>query len=203
MYYLGARYYDSVVKRFINADSALYHSMYGYNLFAYCYNNPVNYYDPQGTLALLIGSGIYVLAQVIKAVIAVGITIVAVAAASEIGEELSDVVQEAKDKNKTKDTPKSVDKPSQEDNETTPEKQSPSKPSKMQDEIKRGQAPKNIKSAHNPQNGKPHIHFGDGTSMNNDGSIHDAHRGTPKLTKNIKKWLKKHNWPTEINIFDK
>ena len=51
MYYLQSRYYDSNICRFINADSALYHSMLGYNLFAYCENNPVNYYDPTGEYA--------------------------------------------------------------------------------------------------------------------------------------------------------
>ena len=48
LYYLQSRYYDPNTCRFINADSALYHSMLGYNMFAYCGNNPVNYYDPTG-----------------------------------------------------------------------------------------------------------------------------------------------------------
>lgn len=48
MYYLRSRYYDPNTCRFINADSALYHSMLGYNMFAYCENNTVNYYDPTG-----------------------------------------------------------------------------------------------------------------------------------------------------------
>ena len=48
MYYLQSRYYDPNTCRFINADSALYHSMLGYNMFAYCSNNPVNYFDPTG-----------------------------------------------------------------------------------------------------------------------------------------------------------
>ena len=48
MYYLQSRYYDAKICRFINADSALYHSMLGYNMFAYCENNPVNYYDLTG-----------------------------------------------------------------------------------------------------------------------------------------------------------
>ena len=51
MYYLQSRYYDPVVCRFINADSILYHSMLGYNLFAYCENNPVMYVDPTGESA--------------------------------------------------------------------------------------------------------------------------------------------------------
>ncbi len=48
LYYLQARYYDSTTGRFINADSTLYHTMLGYNLFVYCNNNPINYYDPSG-----------------------------------------------------------------------------------------------------------------------------------------------------------
>ena len=32
----------------MSPDSALYHSMIGYNLYAYCENNPVNYWDPTG-----------------------------------------------------------------------------------------------------------------------------------------------------------
>ena len=50
-YYLQTRYYDPVIGRFINIDSALYHSMLGYNLYAYCYNNPVKYYDATGEFA--------------------------------------------------------------------------------------------------------------------------------------------------------
>ena len=48
LYYLQSRYYDAKIGRFINADSALYHSMLGYNMFVYCSNNPVNFYDPAG-----------------------------------------------------------------------------------------------------------------------------------------------------------
>ena len=52
LYYLNARYYDSYTGRFINADCALYHSLLGYNMFAYCYNNPVNYVDYTGESAV-------------------------------------------------------------------------------------------------------------------------------------------------------
>ena len=49
LYYLNARYYDSVTCRFINADGQLNTgSMLGYNLFAYCENNPVMFVDPNG-----------------------------------------------------------------------------------------------------------------------------------------------------------
>lgn len=67
MYYLQSRYYDPEVRRFINADdvSVLAEdqgSIVEHNLFAYCLNNPVNYYDLEGKLAIttcvLIGMGI-------------------------------------------------------------------------------------------------------------------------------------------------
>jgi len=52
-YYLRSRYYDPEICRFINADSVSYlgadGAPLGYNLFAYCSNNPVNFYDPSGT----------------------------------------------------------------------------------------------------------------------------------------------------------
>ena len=48
MYYLQSRYYDDNVCRFINADSALYHNMLGYNLFVYCENVPVGKIDITG-----------------------------------------------------------------------------------------------------------------------------------------------------------
>ena len=51
MYYLQSRYYDSNTGRFINADSILVDSLLGYNLFAYCDNNPVNRVDPTGYFA--------------------------------------------------------------------------------------------------------------------------------------------------------
>ncbi len=44
-YYLRARYYNPVVGRFLQEDT--YHGD-GLNLYAYCGNNPVVYYDPGG-----------------------------------------------------------------------------------------------------------------------------------------------------------
>ena len=49
-YYLQSRYYDPATRRFLNADSQLAGTaqVQGYNLFAYCLNNPVNFSDPTG-----------------------------------------------------------------------------------------------------------------------------------------------------------
>ncbi|MCI8324738.1 MAG: RHS repeat-associated core domain-containing protein, partial [Lachnospiraceae bacterium] len=44
-YYLRARYYNPVVGRFLQEDT---YRGDGLNLYAYCANNPVVYYDPSG-----------------------------------------------------------------------------------------------------------------------------------------------------------
>ena len=50
-YATGARYYDPQIGRFISADSLIASagsSVQGHNLFAYCFNNPVNMSDSSG-----------------------------------------------------------------------------------------------------------------------------------------------------------
>ncbi len=54
LYYLNSRYYDPDTGRFINIDSALYYSMLGYNMFAYCENNPVSREDDSGQMWQLV-----------------------------------------------------------------------------------------------------------------------------------------------------
>ena len=65
LYYLQSRYYDPQYGRFINADDISYldpEDLTGGNLYAYCGNNPVMYYDPSGhfliSTAILIGVAI-------------------------------------------------------------------------------------------------------------------------------------------------
>ena len=50
MYYLGSRWYDPVICRFINGDSYVStgQNITGYNMFVYCLNNPVNMSDHDG-----------------------------------------------------------------------------------------------------------------------------------------------------------
>ena len=49
-YYLQSRYYDPKLGRFLNADSYVStgQGVLGYNMIAYCNNNPVAYVDPSG-----------------------------------------------------------------------------------------------------------------------------------------------------------
>ena len=74
-YYLQSRYYDPEIGRFINADgeiSGIEIGAKGYNLFAYCYNDPVNMFDETGQWPSW--------GRVLKAAIGVAIIAVAVAA---------------------------------------------------------------------------------------------------------------------------
>ena len=56
MYYVGSRYYDPQVGRWINADDSSNLGAEGeilsYNLFAYCMNNPINRVDVDGNWSL-------------------------------------------------------------------------------------------------------------------------------------------------------
>ena len=65
-YYLNTRYYDPYVCRFLNADAYISTGQgpLGYNMFAYCMNNPIMYSDDSGTIAV-VDDMLYVIAAVI------------------------------------------------------------------------------------------------------------------------------------------
>lgn len=93
MYYLQSRYYDPVIGRFISAGGIAYlgagGALLGYNLFAYCGNNPVMGYDPEGTVnwkGFWCGVGITAIgAGIIVATVLTGGTALAVGAGIAAG----------------------------------------------------------------------------------------------------------------------
>ena len=66
MFWLSSRYYSPELCRFISPDDASYldlESVNGLNLYCYCFNEPVNYIDPDGHfpwLVLAIISGVLI-----------------------------------------------------------------------------------------------------------------------------------------------
>ena len=67
LYYLQSRYYNPEWGRFVNADGYINANgdILGYNMFAYCRNNPIMYIDPNGEIAW------WVVAIIVVAVIAI------------------------------------------------------------------------------------------------------------------------------------
>ena len=90
LFWCNSRYYNPEWGRWISPDSIEYldpSSINGLNLYAYCGNDPVNYYDPFGCFAIEIAAG-WALAEVVKAIlIALGVA-VATGTVLAIGDEI-------------------------------------------------------------------------------------------------------------------
>ena len=76
LYYLQSRYYDSNTRRFINADSYVStgQGILGYNMFAYCGNNPVMRVDPNGEGWILVA--LFVILVVVDIAVSANIGVV-------------------------------------------------------------------------------------------------------------------------------
>lgn len=87
-YLTVTRYYDPEIGRFINADGEISDvggNVLGYNLFAYCFNNPVNMDDPTGQWPKWVGKAIAVVAVAAVVVAAVAVTVSTFGAGSVAG----------------------------------------------------------------------------------------------------------------------
>ena len=78
LYYLQSRYYDPEIGRFLNVDGYINASggIIGYNMYAYCNNNPVMYVDPSGYMAeWLLFTNPYTAVLALAALVCVGIVL--------------------------------------------------------------------------------------------------------------------------------
>ena len=93
LYYLQSRYYDSNTCRFINADGYVStgQGLTGYNMFAYCNNNPVMHVDYTGENPIAIYIGYALFALVTIAVVAQLSTAIYKANSKESSDSLSDI----------------------------------------------------------------------------------------------------------------
>ena len=78
-YYLQSRYYNPTWGRFLNADTYVNANgdMIGYNMFAYCSNNPIMEIDPTGEVilsTLLIGAFVGLVVNTTASIVVQGIT---------------------------------------------------------------------------------------------------------------------------------
>ena len=73
LYYLQSRYYDPNIGRFLNADKYIStgRGLLGYNMFAYCLNNPVNMIDLFGTMPKFLPENLKEVAQWVDTTIGV------------------------------------------------------------------------------------------------------------------------------------
>ena len=83
-YYLNSRYYDPEIRRFINADTYTNSKgdFLGYNMYAYCVNNPVNHIDVNGDMPKWLAATLAVAAG---ALVAAAVVVALPAAACAIG----------------------------------------------------------------------------------------------------------------------
>lgn len=83
MYYLQSRYYDPATCRFISPDSiipSINSSLQGFNLYSYCFNNPINYTDTFGEWPEYIETAV----KIGSAVVAIGAVVVMVSTISAL-----------------------------------------------------------------------------------------------------------------------
>ena len=98
MYYIQSRYYDAKVDRFVNADEASLliknNSCIALSLFNYCLDNPINYIDIGGRIAITISLSAAAVAVLLEFLIGMLLICVVVTILSDPGfqKALSDAI---------------------------------------------------------------------------------------------------------------
>jgi len=211
--------------RFINADDISALGVNGdfasYNLFAYCGNNPIDRRDESGMFwkklkefgkklveVATAAAEVVVAAAVVVATVtaAVGAAALIMGTAGTAAIALAPVLVAA-----TKAVAVTAGVVattmavgaiaigvSTAGESVTYAKKSPTSRNQMQEQVKRGQAPKNVDRVDKPHVNAPnqqnHVHFKDGTALNMDGSISHESKGVPNITDTIFKWLVNNGW---------
>ena len=121
------------------------------------------------------------------------------AAAKKAGKEAAEEAAEHIDEAAAKRLLKQLEEKAAKDAEEKAAREAGRQPSsvgRMQVEVDRGQAPRDVARVDRPHvpEGEPHVHFCNGTSCNQSGSVHDRHRGEPAPTKAAREWLESHGW---------
>ena len=90
-YYLRARYYDPSLGRFTQQDSWAFADIndpLSLNLYTYCYNNPVYYFDPGGRFAIPV-----ILMDIAKSAVLVGISILGIMVVDDMVDSSGDLIE--------------------------------------------------------------------------------------------------------------
>lgn len=170
-------------------------------MFAYCLNNPANMEDQGGEFAWFLPAIFVAIKAVVTVVAIVAAVLTTVAVVNTVHKVVNKVSRTITAGTISYASKKVTSKAKKKNNSgKQKEDRAPDRSSRLQEEVKRGQAPREVERVDdchdNILNSKPHVHFKDGTSMNNDGSIHDEHHGTPNPSNKTKKWLQQHGWKT-------
>lgn len=172
----------------------------------------MKYVDPDGKVAILIPLLPAVGSIILKGAAIAGAVISGIVVGEAIkdgieneNQESSSVQQAEKSKQKIESNAQSVTPnpeplpPSEEPNDNKNKKTNQNKPTsqnKMQRQVEKGKAPKEIErvdKAHQ-KGGQNHVHFKNETSLNPDGTVHDAHKGIPNPSNASKEWLRDNGW---------
>lgn len=72
----------------------------------------------------------------------------------------------------------------------------PSRPARMQEEVRRGQAPRDVESVHRGHvpGMEPHVHYKDSTASTLTGKVSHSGRGHPNPSAETREWLIRHGW---------
>lgn len=220
--YMQARYYDAATGHFLSTDlvNPDAGNTFNFNRYAYAYNNPVIRVDPDGRQTqddeslyeqedrlsdpavaagelqaseqlspmaigfVPIAGDVQNIYQAINDPSPLNVIVAVIGAVPEVGSGIATTIKEAK----------VVETAAADSGKVA------SRASKMQREVERGQAPRDVDrvdKGHGSPGAQDHVHFKDGTSMNKDGTVHDAHKGTPNPSNKVKHWLEQHGWISE------